>query len=53
MTLGQKLNAKRKAYGYTQDTVAEMLGVSAQAVSKWENDISCPDITLLPQMATV
>lgn len=27
------------------------MGVSSQAVSKWENDISCPDITLLPQLA--
>lgn len=51
MTLGQKLSEKRKAHGYTQDSVAEKLGVSAQAVSKWENDISCPDITLLPQIA--
>lgn len=51
MTLGQKLSERRKANGYTQDAVAEKLGVSAQAVSKWENDISCPDITLLPQIA--
>ena len=35
----------------TQDEVAEELGVSAQAVSKWENDVSCPDIMLLPHIA--
>lgn len=34
-----------------QETLAEKLGVSAQAVSKWENDISCPDISVLPALA--
>ena len=35
----------------TQDEVAEKMGVTAQAVSKWENDLSCPDITLLVPLA--
>ena len=30
-----------------------MLGVSAQAVSKWENDLSCPDISLLPELSKI
>ena len=37
----------------TQDGLAEMLGVSSQAVSKWENDISCPDIMLLPHISDI
>lgn len=50
-TLGERIAEKRKAKGYKQDELAEMLGVSAQAVSKWENDISCPDIMTLPALA--
>lgn len=50
-TIGKKLHELRKQSGYTQDFVAEKLGVSAQAVSKWENDISCPDIMTLPNIA--
>jgi transcriptional regulator with XRE-family HTH domain len=37
--------------GLTQDQLAEKLGVTAQAVSKWENDLSCPDINMLPKLA--
>lgn len=51
MTLGEKLSEKRRAKGMTQDEVAEKMGVTAQAVSKWENDLSCPDITLLVPLA--
>lgn len=50
-TIGKKLLDLRKQSGFTQDYVAEKLGVSAQAVSKWENDIACPDIMTLPQIA--
>lgn len=53
MTIGQKLSEMRRRAGLTQDTVSESLGISPQAVSKWENDISCPDITLLPQIAKI
>lgn len=51
MTLGKKLAELRRMKGMTQDEVAEKLGVSAQAVSKWENDVSCPDIMLLPHIS--
>ena len=50
-TLGERIAEKRKAKGYKQDELAEALGVSAQAVSKWENDLSCPDIMTLPALA--
>lgn len=51
MTLGEKLSEKRRERGLTQESVAEALGVTPQAVSKWENDASCPDIMLLPAIA--
>lgn len=50
-TLGNRISTLRKQKGLTQDQLAEAMGVSAQAVSKWENDLSCPDITMLPQLA--
>ena len=51
MTLGKRIMQGRKKLGLTQDKLAELLGVTAQAVSKWENDQSCPDITMLPRLA--
>ena len=50
-TFGEKINALRKAQGMTQDALAEQLGVTAQAVSKWERDESMPDVALLPPLA--
>lgn len=50
-TLGKRIMSKRKQLGMTQDQLAEKVGVTAQAVSKWENDQSCPDITMLPKLA--
>lgn len=50
-SIGTRIAEARKRKGQTQDQLAEAMGVSPQAVSKWENDISCPDITLLPQLA--
>ena len=52
-TLGKRIVTHRKQLGLTQDVLAERLGVTAQAVSKWENDQSCPDITMLPKLAEV
>ena len=50
-TLGQRIALLRKQKNLTQDALAAAMGVSAQAVSKWENDLSCPDIMILPQLA--
>jgi len=50
-TLGTRIAENRKKKGLSQEQLADILGVSSQAVSKWENDISCPDISLLPQIA--
>ena len=52
-TIGTRISRFRKAKGLTQEELASRLGVSAQAVSKWENDISCPDIGLLPQLSRI
>ena len=50
-TIGKRIAAYRKKKNIKQDELAEILGVSPQAVSKWENDISCPDISLLPALS--
>ena len=52
-TIGKRIVENRKRLGMTQDQLAEQLGVTAQAVSKWENDQSCPDITMLPKLAEI
>ena len=52
-TLGKRIAENRKKLGMTQDALAEKLGITAQAVSKWENDQSCPDITVLPKLAEI
>ena len=49
--IGTKIQTLRKNKGITQEQLAEVLAVSAQAVSKWENSVSMPDIHLLPVIA--
>lgn len=44
---------KRKALGYTQQTLADKLNVSFQAVSKWENETNYPEVDMLPILASV
>ena len=51
LSLGKRIQALRKAQGLTQEQLAERMGVTAQAVSKWENGQSCPDIMSLPRLA--
>ncbi len=50
-SLADKLKELRKSKSVSQEKIAEYLGVSFQAVSKWENGITSPDITLLPDIA--
>ena len=52
-SMGKRIMALRKNKGYTQEQLSEKLGVSSQAVSKWENEVSCPDISIVPQLAEV
>ena len=47
MRFGEKLVMLRKSNGYTQENLAEMLGVSRQAVARWEANDTVPDITML------
>lgn len=51
MTIGNKIKELRKQRGITQEQLAESVGVSFQAVSKWENNIALPDIALAPALA--
>ena len=53
MTIGNIISTYRKNMGLTQDGLAQQLGVTNQAVSKWESDQSCPDILLLPKIADI
>ena len=53
MTIGKRIAALRREKNLKQDDLAQMLEVSPQAVSKWENDQTCPDISLLPKLAKI
>jgi orotate phosphoribosyltransferase len=51
MTIGKKIKLLRTNKGLTQEQLAEQLHISGQAVSKWENETSTPDIKMLPILA--
>ncbi len=53
MTFGQRIKKLRKEADYTQEQLGEMLGVSTQAVSRWETDAAMPDICLLAPIANL
>lgn len=53
MGLGRKIAYYRKNKNITQDALAKQLGISNQAVSKWETDQSYPDVELLPKIADI
>ena len=52
-THGATIAALRKDNGMTQLELAEKMGVTDKAVSKWERDLSCPDISSLPKLAEI
>ena len=52
-TLGMMISSLRKEKGMTQLELAEKMGVTDKAVSKWERDLSFPDINSIPKLAEV
>ncbi len=52
MSIGQNIKKFRKEKGYTQRELAELVGVSVQAISKWETDTGAPDISLIVPLAS-
>ena len=53
MTIGTKLSAYRKLAGYTQQQIGDYLNISAQAVSKWENNQAEPDLATIRALANL
>lgn len=51
LKISEMIRELRTDKGISQETLADVCGVSMQAVSKWENGQSCPDIAFLPQLA--
>ena len=51
MELGLKIKELRIKHGLTQDDLASKLGVSFQTISKWENLVTMPDVSLLPDIS--
>ncbi|MBQ3588479.1 MAG: helix-turn-helix transcriptional regulator [Oscillospiraceae bacterium] len=53
MTMGEKIASLRKVAGMTQRQLADRMGVTDKAVSKWERNLSCPDIESIPLLAEI
>ena len=53
MELGNRIKELRIKHSLTQEGLADMLGISSQSVSKWENGVTMPDITLLPELSQI
>ena len=53
MSFGSTLKQLRKSKDYTQDQLANLLNVTPQAISRWENNTAMPDISLLVPLANV
>ena len=53
MNIADRIQYLRKQKGYSQEELADKVGVSRQAVSKWERDLSCPDVNTIPKLAEI
>lgn len=53
MQVGRNILFYRKKIGLTQTELSRRIGVTPQAAFKWEHDINCPDISLLPSLAAL
>ena len=51
MEFGTKIKTLRNKRGITQEALAKAMGVTPQTVSKWENDVTMPDVALLPELS--
>ena len=53
INLSEKIASLRRAHNLTQEALGEAVGVSAQAVSKWEKGDSLPDISVIPDLCKI
>ena len=53
LRISTAIRAYRREHALNQTAFGDLFGVTPQAVSKWERELSCPDITLLPEIARV
>ena len=53
LRISASIRSYRRENSMSQTSFGELFGVSPQAVSKWERELSCPDIILLPEIARV
>ena len=52
MKIGEKIKTFRKSRNISQEALAKALGVTFQAVSKWETNVTAPDVSLIPAIAS-
>lgn len=52
-TIGQNISVYRKKAGMTQEELSEKMNVTSQAVSKWENDLSYPDLETVNRLSRI
>lgn len=53
LRISTSIRVYRREHAMSQTSFGELFGVSPQAVSKWERELCCPDITLLPALARI
>ena len=53
ITISKRIKIYRQWYKISQENFGALVGVSAQAVSKWENELSYPDVMIWPQLAKI